>query len=182
MGRIGEETRSEKKMRHEALSINKVRVAVYMIFFVIFSLGLVAINYAYGSKTASYGIGNPYECMQCNKISMACSKHREYDQQKAIEEKIRILANRYKPNGEEWNYYGNESYNKNCDFCTGGGEECYSCYYTRETLTEIPNRLYENWQIQSTLSEDCAVLGYADCLICRDNLYKQIINDYSKEG
>lgn len=181
MGRIGEETRAEKKMRHEALSINKIKAITFMVFFIIFSLGIVALNYAYGTKTASYGIGNPYECKQCSKINMACSDHRNFNQQEAIEEKIGALAERYKPTNDEWNYYGKEAYNINCDFCKELNEECYSCSYTRETLTEIPDRIYENWQIQSLLCKDCTEIGYADCLICRDILYKQILNDYNKE-
>lgn len=183
MGILDNETNRERVYRQNLLGSNMKRTIPIMLIMVILLAGLFTFMYATGDKLGEYGLGNPYECMDCKKLGFACKEHRGFNIDNAIKEKIDRFSMNYIPDKSNTKYLlygeGNE-YNLDCDFCLTEGKECYGCEYNRLAIEEAAKEVYADGILESRLCSNDWKLGYADCNTDRVMMSKMIYNQLTK--
>lgn len=177
MAEYKSETIDEKIYRRSILSNNTRKTIPIALLVLLLIIGVGAFILVENTKIKDYGVGNPYECIKCSEAKMACKEHRGFDQNRALEEKIKQMSLEFIPEGynANWSYYGGLDYNGNCDFCKDNGIECYSCEYNRLALTNMAEKVSSQEEFKDKLCDKCWNLGYAQCTQCRDLLYNEII-------
>ena len=148
----------------------------------------VFIGYTKQNRLSNiYGVGNPYNCESCKNLGRACSKHRDYDREKDLYNKVYKFVDRVDPDNlddTQSKYimygYGNE-YNTECDFCKKNKEECYSCKYDRLYIEDAYSRITNTSYFYSLLCDDCYIYKQAKDTMCKEMLTRLIIDDIHSE-
>ena len=116
-------------------------IIVTLICLLLFILAVLIVNLKTGGSEAT-NIGNPYECSECKELKRACKKHKEYDADADLQNKIKNMLYSYKYKADNkldkyiFYYYGESYFNTECDFCRELGKECNGCKYTREAIAK----------------------------------------------
>lgn len=176
----------EENLYRQNIVINEEKKAIPGIVFCIISAMIIALFIGYNrqiDQIKSYGIGNPYNCESCKELGRACSKHKGYDSDKALYNKIYMFIDRYNRDEIDDNYskyalygYGNQ-YNTDCDFCKKENKECHSCEFDRIYITESYERISNSNYFYSLLCDECWIKKKADCDMCKEMLTNLIIED-----
>lgn len=184
MGILDNETKAESIYRQTILDKQVKKTIPIALILLIILVGLLLFIYTSSGNVIKHGLGNPYECMDCDKLGFACKEHREFDARDAIKDKVDRFALYYIPSESNVKYIlygiGNE-YNTKCDFCNKEETECYGCEYNRLAILDANKRVYEDGVLSSRLCSDCWKLGYANCntdrVIMGQMMYRYLVEE-----
>lgn len=178
------ETIEEKYFRQNAITKSSNKVTIILFIALIIVVSFYGINsYTSNRLNEIVVVGNPYECEQCKKLRSACNKHKGFNVEDALKEKVTTYTFNYTGNSSKeksihW-AYGDKEYNENCDFCLQSKSECYGCRYNRLVIYETIKELENAPSTYSLYCDDCQKAGYPKCFHCKNQLVTLALNSLS---